>query len=95
MYRDYLHGEVVSVGMMGAAGIGERAGVHDSELVARRADVPRALGLEGSALRRPELRSNGPEPCRSREALLTTDAASEQPMPQLWFGPACCRTGAA
>ena len=31
--------------MMGAARIGERMGVHDSELVARQADILRALGL--------------------------------------------------
>ena len=44
-YHDYLHGEAVSVGMMGAARIGERVGLHDSELVAQQADVLRALGL--------------------------------------------------
>ena len=43
-YHDYLHGEAVSVGMMGAARIGERVGLHDSELVAQQADVLRALG---------------------------------------------------
>ena len=44
-YQDFLHGEAVAVGMMGAAQIGERIGLHDSELVARQADVLRALGL--------------------------------------------------
>ena len=44
-YHDFLHGEAVAVGMMGAARIGERMGLHDSELVARQADVLRAFGL--------------------------------------------------
>jgi shikimate kinase/3-dehydroquinate synthase len=44
-YQDFLHGEAVAIGMMGAAQIGARIGLHDSELVARQADVLRALGL--------------------------------------------------
>ena len=48
-YRDYLHGEAVAVGMVGAARIGERLGLHDREPVARLADVLRALGLPLSA----------------------------------------------
>ncbi len=48
-YSDYLHGEAVSVGMMGAARIGERMGLSDGELVARQADVLRAFGLPLSA----------------------------------------------
>lgn len=44
-YTDFLHGEAVSAGMMGAARIGERLGVHDREIIARQADVLRALGL--------------------------------------------------
>ena len=48
-YREYLHGEAVAVGMIGAARIGERLGLHDREPVARLADVLRALGLPLSA----------------------------------------------
>ena len=44
-YQDYLHGEAVAVGMMGAARIGEHMGLVDNELVARQADVLRGLGL--------------------------------------------------
>lgn len=42
---DYLHGEAVAVGMMGAARIGVRLGLHDEELLARQADLLRAFGL--------------------------------------------------
>jgi shikimate kinase / 3-dehydroquinate synthase len=42
---DYLHGEAVSVGMMAAARIGVRMGLHDEELIARQADLLRAFGL--------------------------------------------------
>ena len=48
-YSDFLHGEAVAAGMMGAARIGERLGLHDRELIARQADVLRALGLPLSA----------------------------------------------
>ena len=41
----YLHGEAVSVGMMGAARIAVRMGLHDEELLARQADLLRAFGL--------------------------------------------------
>jgi shikimate kinase/3-dehydroquinate synthase len=44
-YHEYLHGEAVSVGMMGAAQIAERMGLIDNESVARQADILRALGL--------------------------------------------------
>ena len=44
-YGDYLHGEAVSVGMMGAARIGERMGLFDGDLVEQQADVLRAFGL--------------------------------------------------
>ncbi|MYE47390.1 MAG: 3-dehydroquinate synthase [Chloroflexi bacterium] len=44
-YEDYLHGEAVAVGMMGAARIAERMGILDNEGVARQADVLRTLGL--------------------------------------------------
>ncbi len=44
-YTDYLHGEAVSVGMMGAARIAEQMGLLDNEVVARQADVLRTLGL--------------------------------------------------
>ncbi len=44
-YEDYLHGEAVSIGMMGAARIAERMGILDNEVVARQADVLRTLGL--------------------------------------------------
>ena len=44
-YTDFLHGEAVSAGMMGAARIGERLGLHDREIIARQGDVLRALGL--------------------------------------------------
>jgi len=42
---EYLHGEAVSVGMMGAARIAVRIGMHDEELLARQADLLRAFGL--------------------------------------------------
>ena len=44
-YQDYLHGEAVSVGMMGAARLAVRLGMHDEELLARQADVLRAFDL--------------------------------------------------
>jgi 3-dehydroquinate synthase len=44
-YNDYLHGEAVSIGMVGAARIGERIGLIDSDTVARQSDVLRAFGL--------------------------------------------------
>ena len=44
-HEDYLHGEAVSVGMMGAARIAQRIELIENELVARQADVLRALGL--------------------------------------------------
>ena len=44
-YSDFLHGEAVSVGMMGAARIAERLGLIDDDMVARQADVLRAFGL--------------------------------------------------
>ena len=48
-YGDYLHGEAVSVGMMGAARIGERMGLLDGDLVEQQEDVLRAFGLPLSA----------------------------------------------
>jgi shikimate kinase/3-dehydroquinate synthase len=42
---EYLHGEAVSIGMMAAARIAVRLGLHDEELLARQADVLRAFGL--------------------------------------------------
>ena len=42
---EYLHGEAVSVGMMAAARIAVRMGIHDDELLARQADLLRAFGL--------------------------------------------------
>lgn len=48
---DYLHGEAVSVGMMGAARIAVRMGLHDEELLARQADLLRAFGLPLTAPR--------------------------------------------
>ncbi len=42
---EYLHGEAVSIGMMGAARIAARMGVHDEELLARQADLLRAYRL--------------------------------------------------
>jgi len=44
-YGEYLHGEAVAVGMMGASRIAARLGVADDELVARQADLFRAFGL--------------------------------------------------
>ena len=44
-YSDYLHGEAVSVGMMGAARIAGRMGLVDDDVVARQADLLRAFGL--------------------------------------------------
>jgi 3-dehydroquinate synthase len=44
-FTGYLHGEAVSVGMMGAARIANRMGLIDEELIDRHADVLRAYGL--------------------------------------------------
>lgn len=44
-YTDYLHGEAVSIGMMGAARIGVELGLIDEELLNRQADLLRAFGL--------------------------------------------------
>lgn len=44
-YTEYLHGEAIAVGMMGAARIAQRMGIVDDELVARQADLLRAFGL--------------------------------------------------
>ena len=44
-YGEYLHGEAVAIGMMGAARLGHRLGVHDDEIVARQADLLRAYEL--------------------------------------------------
>ena len=42
---EYLHGEAVAIGMMAAARIAVRLGLHDEELVARQADLLRSFGL--------------------------------------------------
>ncbi|MCK9495383.1 MAG: 3-dehydroquinate synthase [Dehalococcoidia bacterium] len=44
-YTEYLHGEAVSIGMMGAARIAVELGLHDEELLHRQADLLRAFGL--------------------------------------------------
>ncbi|GMU39261.1 MAG: bifunctional shikimate kinase/3-dehydroquinate synthase [Chloroflexota bacterium] len=44
-YRDYMHGEAVSVGMMGAAKISQAMGLIDQALVDRQGDLLRAFGL--------------------------------------------------
>ncbi len=44
-YTEYLHGEAVSIGMMGAARIGLELGVTDEDLLHRQADLLRAFGL--------------------------------------------------
>ena len=44
-YTEYLHGEAVSIGMMGAARIGVDLGMIDEELFNRQADLIRAFGL--------------------------------------------------
>jgi len=44
-YTEYLHGEAVSIGMMGAARIGVELGMIDEELLNRQADVLRTFGL--------------------------------------------------
>ncbi|MBP38106.1 MAG: 3-dehydroquinate synthase [Chloroflexi bacterium] len=44
-YGTYLHGEAVAIGMMAAAGIAERLGMIDSELVDRQRSVLKAYGL--------------------------------------------------
>lgn len=44
-YTDYLHGEAVAVGMMGAGRIAQHLGMLDAEVVARQADLLRAFGL--------------------------------------------------
>jgi shikimate kinase/3-dehydroquinate synthase len=44
-YSEYLHGEAVSIGMMGAARIAQRIGLIDEEFVASQADVLRSFGL--------------------------------------------------
>ncbi|MGE3961344.1 MAG: 3-dehydroquinate synthase [Dehalococcoidia bacterium] len=44
-YSEYLHGEAVSIGMMGAARIGLDLGLIDEDLLHRQADLLRAFGL--------------------------------------------------
>jgi shikimate kinase / 3-dehydroquinate synthase len=44
-YRDYMHGEAVSVGMMGAAKIAQAMGLIDQGLVDRQGDLLRSFGL--------------------------------------------------
>lgn len=48
-YGEYLHGEAVSVGMMGAAGIAERLGLIAPELVTRQGALLERFGLPLSA----------------------------------------------
>jgi 3-dehydroquinate synthase len=60
-YSDYLHGEAVAIGMMGAARISERLGLIDEDVVARQADILRSFGLP--------LTASGVEPSRIREAM--------------------------
>ena len=48
-YKQFLHGEAVAVGMMGAARIASRMGLMDDELVERQAEALRGLGLPLSA----------------------------------------------
>ncbi len=44
-YTDHLHGEAVSIGMMGAARIAQRMGLIGEDFVASQADVLRSYGL--------------------------------------------------
>ncbi len=44
-YRDYLHGEAVAVGMMGAARIAVELGMIEQEMADRQGDLIRAFGL--------------------------------------------------
>jgi len=44
-YSEFLHGEAVAIGMMGAARIANGLGLIDEELVARHGDVLRGFGL--------------------------------------------------
>lgn len=44
-YAEYMHGEAVAIGMMGAARIGRELGLVDEEMVHRQADLIRAFGL--------------------------------------------------
>ena len=44
-YEDYLHGEAVSVGMMGAANIALHRGLLEADAVERQADMLRSFGL--------------------------------------------------
>jgi 3-dehydroquinate synthase len=44
-YSEYMHGEAVSIGMMGAARIAQELGMIDQALVNRQADVLRSFGL--------------------------------------------------
>jgi 3-dehydroquinate synthetase len=44
-YTQYMHGEAVAIGMMGAARIGADLGVTDREVVDRQADLLRSFGL--------------------------------------------------
>ncbi len=48
-YGEYLHGEAVSVGMMGAAAIGEALGMIDGEVVQRQRWILERFGLPTSA----------------------------------------------
>src|SRR5690606_38718653 len=44
-FRDYLHGEAVAVGMMGAARLAVEVGLIDQEMADRQGDLIRAFGL--------------------------------------------------
>ena len=68
-YSDYLHGEAVSVGMMGAARISERLGLIDDDVVARQADILRSFGLP--------LTAPGVEPSGVRQAMRMDKKVSE------------------
>ena len=60
-YGEYLHGEAVSAGMMGAAAIGRGMGMMSAEEVERQRDVLRAYGLP--------LDAKGVDPVRVLEAM--------------------------
>jgi shikimate kinase/3-dehydroquinate synthase len=50
-YSEFLHGEAVAIGMIGAARIGQRLGLIQPELVDRHGDILRSFGLPTSASR--------------------------------------------
>ena len=50
-YGEFLHGEAVSIGLLGAARIAQRLGLVTHEVVDRHGDILRSFGLPTTAIR--------------------------------------------